>query len=103
MKNTIKKEKDFDKVFKFGKRVFSKSVTLIYLPSNETKFGFAVSKKHGKSVVRNKIKRLLREAVRSFDLENEKQNFFFVFIPKVKDEYSLDVFKNDIGYLLKKI
>lgn len=103
MKNSLKKEKDFDKVFKFGKRVFSKNLTLVYLPSNETKFGFAVSKKHGKSVVRNRIKRLLREAVRSFDLENEKQNFFFVFIPKVREEYSLETYKNDIGYLLRKI
>ena len=96
MKNSIKKEKDFDRVFKLGNRVFSKNLTLIYLPSKEMKFGFAVGKKHGKSVVRNRIKRLLREAVRSFDLENEKQNFFFVFIPKVREEYSFKGFKSEV-------
>ena len=97
----LKKQKDFDRVFKEGKRLFSESLTLIYLPSKELKVGFAVSKKHGKSVVRNRIKRLLRESFRSFSPEKMK-NFFFVFMPKIKDEYNYHVFLKDMGYLLKK-
>ena len=31
-----------------------------------------------------------------------ENGFFFVFIPKVKEEYSLKTFKNDMGYLFKK-
>ena len=97
----LKKQKDFDKVFKEGKRLFSDYLTLIYLPSKELKVGFAVSKKHGGSVKRNRIKRLLRESFRSFSPEKMK-NFFFVFIPKIKDEYDYHVFLKDIEYLLKK-
>ena len=97
----LKKEKDFNKVFKDGKRLFSGSLTLVYLPSKELKVGFAVGKKHGGSVQRNRIKRLLRESFRSFSPEKMK-NFFFVFIPKIKDDYSLEVFKKDMGYILKK-
>lgn len=97
----LKKEKDFNLVFKKGKKVFSKSITLIYLPSNELKVGIAVGKKHGGSVKRNRIKRLLRESIRSFT-PKISQNFFFVFIPKVAEEYSLDIFKKDMGYLLRK-
>ena len=55
----LKKEKDFNLVFKKGTRVFSSSLTMVYFPSREIKAGFAVSKKHGGSVVRNRIKRLL--------------------------------------------
>ena len=97
----LKKEKDFNLVFKKGKRLYSNSITLVYFPSKELKAGFAVSKKHGGSVKRNRIKRLLRESFRSFTPDLGK-NFFFVFIPKVKDDYSLDDFKRCMSYLFKK-
>ena len=97
----LKKEKDFKTVFNKGKRLFSSSLTLVYLPSKELKAGFAVSKKHGGSVMRNSIKRLLRESFRSF-IPEIGQNFFFVFIPKVKDEYTLEDFKENMAYILKK-
>ena len=97
----LKKEKDFNLVFKKGKRLYSNSLSLVYLPAEELKAGFAVSKKHGGSVQRNRIKRLLRESFRSFTPEIGR-NFFFVFIPKIKDEYSLEGFRKDMGYVLRK-
>lgn len=97
----LKKEKDFNLVFNKGKRLFSSCLTVVYFPSKNLKAGFAVSKKHGGSVKRNRIKRLLRESFRSF-IPNFGQNFFFVFIPKVKDEYTLKEFKESMGYIFKK-
>ena len=97
----LKKEKDFSAVFKKGKRLFSDSLTLVYLPSDTLKVGFAVGKKHGGSVKRNRIKRILRESFRSFSPENMK-NFFFVFIPKIKEEYDFFAIKKDMGKLLEK-
>ncbi|MBQ7237022.1 MAG: ribonuclease P protein component [Clostridia bacterium] len=97
----LKKEKDFNLVFNKGKRLFSSCMTVVYFPSKELKAGFAVSKKHGGSVKRNRIKRLLRESFRSF-LPDFGQNFFFVFIPKVQNEYTLKQFKESMGYIFKK-
>ena len=97
----LKKEKDFNLVFKKGKRLFSSSLTLVYFASKETKVGFCVSKKHGTSVKRNYIKRILRESFRSWT-PKLRQNFFFVFIPKVKEEYSYKTFLSDMEYMLKK-
>lgn len=97
----LKKEKDFNLVFKKGKRLFSHSITVVYIPYNELKAGFAVGKKHGGSVKRNRIKRLLRESFRSF-IPYLSKNFCFVFIPKIKDEYSLSEFSEDMEYLFKK-
>ena len=97
----LKKEKDFNLVFNKGKRFFSSSLTVVLLPAKELKAGFAVSKKHGGSVVRNRIKRLLRESFRSF-IPYLGQNFFFVFIPKVENEYTLTKFKQDMAYIFKK-
>ncbi len=97
----LKKEKDFKTVFNKGKRLFSKSITVICLPSKELKAGFAVSKKHGGSVKRNRIKRLLRESFRSF-IPKLGQNFFFVFIPKVQEDYSLEEFLESMTYVFNK-
>lgn len=97
----LKKEKDFNIVFKKGKRIFSNSLTVIYFPSTSLKAGYAVSKKHGCSVKRNRIKRILRESFRSF-APSLRQNFFFVFIPKVSDDYTLEKFKSDMNYSFKK-
>ena len=97
----LKKEKDFNLVFNKGIRLFSSCMTVVYFPSKELKAGFAVSKKHGGSVKRNRIKRLLRESFRRF-LPDFGQNFFFVFIPKVQNEYTLKQFKESMGYIFKK-
>ena len=97
----LKKEKDFNLVFNKGKRLYSSTITLVYVQSQEIKAGYAVSKKHGGSVKRNRIKRLLRESFRSFT-PKIRQNFFFVFIPKVSDNYSLESFKESMEYIFKK-
>ena len=97
----LKREKDFDLVFKKGKRLFSGSLSLIYLPSESLKAGFAVGKKHGGSVTRNRIKRILRESFRSF-MPEIGQNFFFVFIPKISEEYSYFTFREDMKKMLMR-
>ncbi len=99
--NRLKKEKDFNLVFNKGKRLFSSKLSMVYVPADCIKVGFAVSKKHGGSVNRNRIKRLLRESFRSF-MPFLSKNFFFVFIPKVSETYTLDIFKENMSYLLKK-
>ncbi len=62
---------DFDRVYKAGKRHFSASMTVFYLarPRKEetisgTRVGFTVGRVLGGAVVRNRMKRRLREAVR---------------------------------------
>lgn len=58
----LKKNTDFQKLFKRGKRVFSPHITLLYAPSRTQIMGIALSKKHGKAVRRNRIKRVIRAA-----------------------------------------
>ena len=97
----LKKQADFDKLFKKGKRLFSPSVTVIYAPSKRTTMGISVGKRHGKSVKRNRIKRLIREAFRR-EVETLKGTYAFVIIPKVAEEYHFATFQNDIRCILKK-
>ncbi len=101
MEIRLKKQKDFDILFNKGNRIYSKSLTVIYLKNNSLKFGISLSKKHGKAVVRNRIKRLLRSAFKSF-LKQINGNYYIVILPKVKDTYEYNVFLNDLKYCLKK-
>ena len=101
MEYRLKKAKDFDRVFKAGKRDFTNRLTLIYLPAKTVKAGYAVGKKHGKAVKRNRIKRLLREAFRTV-LPEIGGNWFFVVIPKVSEEYTYAGYVKDLRYALKK-
>jgi ribonuclease P protein component len=58
---------DFDRVYKLGKRHFAACMTVFYLRRAEgdgPRVGFTVGRMLGGAVVRNRMKRRLREAVR---------------------------------------
>lgn len=97
----LKRKSDFDKLFSKGKKGFSKSLTMLYFPSNEFKIGYSVSKKHGNAVKRNKIKRLLRASAR-VAFSDLKKNYRIVIMPKVRDEYLYEKFVSEMNYLKKK-
>lgn len=65
--NRLTKKKDFERVFRRGKGLKEKFLIIKVLGNNlkVSRFGFIVSKKISKkAVLRNKIKRRLRESVR---------------------------------------
>ena len=98
MEIRLKKQKDFDLVFSKGKRIYTNSLTLIYLKNNNFKFGISLSKKHGKAVLRNRIKRILRSIIRQ-SLDIIKDNYYIIVLPKVSDNYIFDLHSGNIGYV----
>lgn len=98
----IKKNTDFKKLFGRGKRVFSPCITLLYFPSDKLSMGIAVSKKHGKAVQRNRIKRLLRAAFTETSNILSKP-YDIILIPKVMDNYSFLSFKDSLSICFKKV
>ena len=97
----LKKQADFQRLFKRGKRAFSPSITMLYNPSDKTRMGISIGKRHGKSVMRNRIKRLIREAFRAAQGEM-KGTYSIVLIPKVCEEYSFHVFERHLRCMIKK-
>ncbi len=97
----VKKQADIQRIFNKGKRVFSPTLTLLYRPADKTSMGISVGKRHGKSVQRNRVKRLLREAFR-LNLDKIEGKYAFILIPKVKEEYSFSAFERDLQCMIKK-
>ena len=98
----IKKNSDFQKLFNRGKRVFSPCLTLLYFPSDKLCMGIAVSKKHGKAVKRNRIKRLARAAF-SATCSNLERNYNLIILPRVAEEYSYKSFEKSLLSCIKKV
>ena len=97
----LKKNNDFKRLFSRGKKCFSPALIVLYMPSKKLTMGVAVSKKHGKSVQRNRIKRLLREAFRKV-CPSVNGNYAFILLPKQAESYSLSAFEKSLVSALKK-
>lgn len=62
----LRKGKEYDAIFRTGKRINGQLVRLLYLAASDDAihFGCAVGKKLGKAHIRNRGKRILRESFR---------------------------------------
>lgn len=102
MQYRLKKNSDFDRVFKVGKRSFSHTLTLLYVRgTDKTRFGVTVTKKHGIAVKRNRIKRVFRAAFREV-LPEVKGEYYLVFVPKKDMEHTFSETLKNMRYVLRK-
>ena len=91
---TLKKEKEFSKVYQKGHKKHTKYVIIIFLKNNlnEKRFRFVASKKTGNAVKRNRIKRLFREVVR-LNYNKFKENYDYIIIGKAVLKDNIDSLK----------
>ena len=63
----LRRRKDFDTVFQEGQVLANRLLVLRSVPNqlSHNRYGFVTSKRLGKAVVRNRVRRRLRECVRS--------------------------------------
>ena len=66
-KQFLARRQDFTRIYEYGRSWKNRYLVLRILPNNldYTRYGFSVSRKVGNAVVRNRIKRRLREMMRS--------------------------------------
>ncbi len=58
-------KKDFVRVQRYGIRGGTEQISVLFVPGDKRRIGLIVSKKVGTSVVRNRVKRVMREHFRS--------------------------------------
>jgi ribonuclease P protein component len=80
----LKRRQDFRRVYQRGKSLKNRAFVLCFRPSikGEQRIGFSVSKKIGKAVERNRIRRRLREAVR-LELEAFAPGYDYVIVARL--------------------
>jgi len=84
----LKSKKDFHLIFKKGKRVTGKIITIYYRKRGKDKknrLGISISSKVGKAVFRNKIKRWIRESLRSIEKSYNKVFYGYDIVVSVKN------------------
>lgn len=107
MKNTvpIKRNTEFLRLYKKGSFYVGKNIVL-YVMKNRfgiNRLGITVSKKFGKSVKRNRMKRLIKENYRFYE-EFVKNGYDLVFVARSREQTPtyLDI-KKETKFLLKKL
>jgi ribonuclease P protein component len=106
MKRTIplKKNYEFVRIYKKGK-FFAGKYLVIYIMNNRqriNRLGITVNKKAGKSVRRNRIKRLIRENYRLYEEFILGSHDIVFFARATEDEYSFKEIRKEMRFLLKK-
>ena len=102
--NRLKKRYQFNYVYKSGEH-FSGEHMVLYVVSSKTKnikVGLAVTKKIGHAVVRNRVRRKLREIIKK-QVPTLKQNYNIIVVARENiSEASFDKLSAEFLKLLKK-
>jgi ribonuclease P protein component len=80
---SINKNSDFKRLYNNGRKIVTQYIVFYYLKNDRTedRIGLTVSKKVGKSVVRNRVKRLMKEAFR-LNFSGTKEGYDFVLVAR---------------------
>lgn len=81
---SIKNNRDFVNIYNKGKRFVNPYLVMYKLRSTgEKRVGITVSKKIGKAVVRNRVRRLIRQAI-YLNYPRLKDGYDYVFVARVR-------------------
>lgn len=106
LKQSLRLRKDFQfrYIYRNGTSVRTDAINLIFVKSRHTniKIGVSVSNKIGKAVFRNRIKRWIREGVRS-EIESLPKGYNYIFVANSKFDFHHSNYSMISNYIQKAI
>ena len=99
----IRKKEDFKKIYTRGKSFANKKLVIYYMKNNteDLKIGISISRKVGKAVVRNHLRRLIKENIRL--MKDLKSGYNVIFLARIgSDDLDYYSMRNSIRHILKK-
>ena len=104
-KHRIKKNDEFQTVFQKGKSTANRQFVVYQLDKEEQpnfRIGLSVSKKIGNAVVRNRIKRMIRQSITELKDEIDSGKDFVIIARKPCAEMTFDEVKNSLIHVFKR-
>ncbi len=103
-KDIIKKNKEFSEILNLNNTIKNKYYSIFYRPnSSQTRYGITVPTKTGKAVVRNKIKRRVKNIIDNNQKYIQKDKDYVIIIRKGLKDLSYQDMEKEFLNLMKKI
>lgn len=103
--NRLTKREDFNKVYRFGQSTANRQFVVYYKIQHDVEhfqLGISVSKKIGNAVVRNRMRRVIKEIVRSQAEYIIKHVQFVIIVRKPSVLMDFDSLEKSLIHVLKK-
>ncbi|MGE6523706.1 ribonuclease P protein component [Bacillus safensis] len=104
-RNRLKKNEEFQKVFKKGQSMANRQFVIYQLDQpnqDELRLGLSVSKKIGNAVIRNRIKRLIRQVFLEEGHKLKQEKDYIVIARKSASELTFEETKKSLQHLFRK-
>jgi ribonuclease P protein component len=104
-KYRLAKREDFNKVYRYGKSTANHQFVLYYLPQPKLEYfrlGVSVSKKIGNAVVRNRLRRMMKEIIRLKKTLLPSQFDYILIARKPCAEMDYQAMEKSILHVLRK-
>ena len=99
--DSLKKNAQFQYVYRRGKGISDAILTLIYVKNRQTRVGIVISKKIGNAVLRNKLKRRLRMCFTPL-LPKMERGYYVAVVRKNAAEVTYQELDHSVLVLLKR-
>lgn len=99
------KNEEFQQIFKQGESFANKQLVIYYVPKKDQhhfRVGISVGKKLGNAVMRNQIKRYIRESLRQLESHIQPDVDIIIIARKPTTSMKVDEIKNSLKHVLKR-
>lgn len=99
----LKKSQEYSEIITTGKKYKNKYFSLYYKESKKTLFGITVPKKVGNAVIRNKIKRRIKNIITNNEKYIQSNYNYVIIIKEPSLELNYEELTNKLLELIKKV